>query len=92
MKRLLTALFTVVVLGALVAVATAAQPSAATGPAENVTDTTATVTGTANPNGEDTVYYFEFGTTEGQYTSRTPDAEVQGRNNPREVQAQLTGL
>jgi hypothetical protein len=78
-------------LTALVGTAIAAAPTATTGPATNVTATTATVTGTVNPNGEPTTYYFEYGTTT-DYGSRTPTENAGGGPNERSVSADVTGL
>jgi hypothetical protein len=76
---------------AVVGTAVAAAPTATTGPAENVTATTATVTGTVSPNGEQTNYHFEYGTTTA-YGSRTATDNAGGGNNDRPVDANLTGL
>ena len=78
-------------LAALGGTAIAAAPGATTGPATNVTATTATVTGTVSPNQEPTSYYFEYGTTT-DYGSRTPTENAGGGNNDRSVSADLTGL
>src|SRR5437588_741244 len=45
------------------AVRAAAAPGAITGSAQNVNDTSATLAGTVNPNGQATQYVFEYGTT-----------------------------
>ena len=52
------------------AAALAALPSAATGGAQQVTSTSALLTGTINPNGEATTWYFELGATK-SYGNRT---------------------
>jgi hypothetical protein len=52
--------------------ASAAAPTAATGAAKSVTATSATLTGTLNPNGQATTYRFEYGPT-ATYGSTTPD-------------------
>ncbi len=41
----------------------ASPPSAATGSPSSVTESSAAVTGTVNPNGQPTTYYFRYGTT-----------------------------
>jgi len=46
-------------------------PSATTGAAANIEENTANLEGTVNPNGPDTHYYFEYGTTTG-YGSNSP--------------------
>src|ERR671934_860729 len=62
------------------AVASAAAPGATTGGAAQVTITTATLTGTVNPHGVSTTYYFQYGTTTA-YGSRTPSTGVGGGTN-----------
>ena len=63
--------------GAVVTFATvaAAKPTVSTSAATNVLTTTATLTGTVNPNGSDTTYRVEYGTSTG-YGSQT--AELDG--------------
>jgi hypothetical protein len=46
-------------------------PSATTGPAVNIEENTANLEGSVNPNGPDTHYYFEYGTTT-SYGSNSP--------------------
>ena len=72
------------------AAAVADAPGASTGTATDVTATTATLTGTVNPNKEDTTYYFEYGTTTA-YGSRTPDQTATG-NAGKAAEATITGL
>jgi len=48
----------------------ASAPSATTGGAQAVSTSSATLTGTVNPQGQDTTYYFEYGTSTA-YGSRT---------------------
>jgi len=79
----------VAVTGVVPAVADA--PQATTGPATNVTDTTATLTGTVSPNREDTTYYFQYGTTT-DYGTQTPTQGPVGGNAERNVDAAITGL
>jgi hypothetical protein len=69
----------------------AVAPVVVTGPATSVTRTSATLTGTVNPQGEETSYHFEYGTTTG-YGLTTPAQSAGGGNEPREVEADLTGL
>jgi hypothetical protein len=47
------------------------SPTVATGPAKSVTFSGATLTGTVNPRGSETDYYFQYGTTKG-YGAQTP--------------------
>ncbi|MGN6869431.1 MAG: hypothetical protein ACTHMY_13620 [Solirubrobacteraceae bacterium] len=53
----------------------AAEPMVATGNATSITPTSATLTGTVNPEGQSTTYYFEYGTTT-SYGSQTPAASA----------------
>src|SRR4051794_18229996 len=55
--------------------ARAAAPPATTGPASNVTATTATVSGSVNSGKEQTTYHFEYGTTTA-YGTATPTANA----------------
>jgi hypothetical protein len=70
--------------------AVAAAPGATTTDATDITFQSATLNGVANPNKEDSTYYFEYGTTTA-YGSRTPDGAVSG-NAGKEVSAAITGL
>src|SRR6478672_11531863 len=77
--------------GALAVPAQAAAPAVVTGPATTVTATTATLTGTVSPNGEQTTYRFEYGPTT-TYGTQTPvQGPIQG-NGDRSVTADVTGL
>ena len=78
-------------LGHIAAPAAAAPPSARTGPASNVTSSSATVTGTVNPNGESTTYSFQFGTTTA-YGSQTNPQSVGSGTQDESVSRTLTGL
>jgi hypothetical protein len=60
----------ILVLLAGAAPAIAARPNVSTGPAKSVSFATALLTGTLNPNGADTSYYFQFGPTRA-YGSQT---------------------
>jgi hypothetical protein len=66
-------------------------PAVTTGPASNVTANSATVTGTANPNGQSTMVHFEYGTTTG-YGASTPDQNIGSGTGAVDVAANLTGL
>src|SRR5437764_14344390 len=68
-RVLVTAL---VALLSLPAIAWAALPTASTGGTRDITQTTATLRGSINPNGEATTFHFEYGTTKA-YGSTTPD-------------------
>jgi hypothetical protein len=56
-----------------------------------VTTSSATVTGTVNPNGESTTYSFQFGTTTG-YGSQTNPQSVGAGTDDQDVSRTLTGL
>lgn len=71
--------------------ASAAAPAVTNGPAANVTQSTATLTGKVDPNGSQTTYFFEYGTTK-LYGARTPDAPAGAGNNNTAVAADIGGL
>jgi hypothetical protein len=68
MRKLVTVLLVAL---AIPASASAATPTAATGPAKNPTQSSVVLNGTVNPKGEATTYYFQYGTTTA-YGSQTP--------------------
>jgi DNA-binding beta-propeller fold protein YncE len=68
-----------------------AQASAQTGDASAITTTTASLNATVNPNGADTTYHFEYGTSTGYGTS-TPDADAGSATGETPVTAPITGL
>ena len=94
-RRLLgiAVLFAVIVLvwslaaGATVAVA----PAAITGPVTSVGPTTATVTGTVNPNGLATTWYVDYGTST-SYGTKTANVNAGSGTANTAVSANLTGL
>lgn len=69
----------------------AAAPTATTGPAQQVTFDSATVTGTVDPNGSQTSYYFEYGPT-AAYGTKTSAASAGAGNSAMAVHAPLSGL
>jgi phosphodiesterase/alkaline phosphatase D-like protein len=71
--------------------ALAATPSAITGPVNSVGPTTATVTGTVNPNGQATTWYVEYGTSTSYGTKTASESAGSGTANTA-VSANLTGL
>jgi hypothetical protein len=81
-------LFAVLALAAAVA-----APTATTGTAENITLTSATLTGTVDPNQAGTTYHFEYGT-DTSYGLRAPmeDASAGDGDEPVRVQAPVSGL
>jgi phosphodiesterase/alkaline phosphatase D-like protein len=66
-------------------------PAVATGPANGVTSTSATVTGVVNPNGENTSYEFQFGLTTA-YGMQTGSTILTAATAPMSVSQTLTGL
>jgi hypothetical protein len=94
MKRLIAALAasSLFVLAPLAARTTAAgAPSATTGPALNLTTSSANVTGSVNPNGQSTTFSFQFGTTTG-YGLQTNPQSVGSGTQDQVVSSTLTGL
>src|SRR4051812_26954065 len=69
----------------------AAEPTVTTGSAKSVTATTATLTGTVDPNHIATNTHFEYGRTTA-YGSRTPDAGADPTKRKQPVSANVTGL
>jgi hypothetical protein len=69
----------------------AQQPAAITGPAPEVGQTDATVTGAVNPNGQATSYRFEYGTTNA-YGSTTSAANAGSGTASTSVSSRLSGL
>jgi hypothetical protein len=79
----------------LLAVAAVAQaataPAAITGPVTALSATTATLSGTVNPNGTATTWYFEYGKTTA-YGTKTPVANAGAGTANIGVSSNLTGL
>jgi hypothetical protein len=73
------------------AVASAAAPTVTTGGAAQITITGATLTGTVNPRGLTTSYYFQYGTTTA-YGSRTASTGAGKGTIPAAAAAQVNGL
>ena len=71
--------------------AAAALPSATTGPVTSVGPTSATISGTVNPNGAATTARFEYGTST-SYGSQTQSASVGSGSNGVGVSATISGL
>jgi hypothetical protein len=79
-------------LGAVAANALAAsRPAVNTGGAAAVTPQTATISGSVNPRGLSTAFYFRFGTTKA-YRARTSTGEAGSGTRSVAVSAPLTGL
>jgi hypothetical protein len=68
-----------------------AAPTVTTTAASSVNDTTATVHGSVNPNGQATTVYFEYGTST-SYGTKTPAASGGSGTSTRNVSAALRGL
>lgn len=71
--------------------ATSAPAVHVTGAAQ-IAQTSATLTGTVDPNGLQTTYYYEYGTAAGQYTARTGPASAGAGSKAVAAAAGLTGL
>jgi len=69
----------------------ATPPAVATGGAQAVSYQSATLTGTVNPNGSNTSYYFQFGLTKG-YTSQTGIASAGAGAKTVTVRVVIAGL
>ncbi|HEY5976701.1 MAG TPA: hypothetical protein VIT85_02495 [Solirubrobacterales bacterium] len=66
-------------------------PTVSTGSAASVTDTQATLKGTVNPNGLETEYFFEYGTT-ATYDQITGKTTVPAGASPVNASASISGL
>ena len=85
-------LATILILALLPAAAAAQEPAAVTtGAAEAVAHSSATLTGTVDPNGEAREYRFEFGTT-ASYGVQTVARTTGAGEEPQAVSAELAGL
>ena len=71
--------------------AAATPPTATTGPVSSVAPTTATVSGSVNPNGTATTWYVEYGTSTG-YGKTTTAASAGSGTTAQAVSASLTSL
>jgi len=89
--RLLAVMFMFGLLVPAGAVAAPAKPGVTTGPAANVGQNTATLTGKVNPNEADTTYFFEYGPTQ-LYGSSTPQTPVGKGNRAVSVAADIGSL
>jgi hypothetical protein len=69
----------------------APAPDAVTGAAGGISSTGATLTGSVNPNGRPTTWFFEYGTSTG-YGSRTPSQNGGAGTSAFNVSAQVSGL
>jgi len=69
----------------------ASAPAAVTGAVTTFSDTSATVTGTVNPNGQTTTWHFDYGTST-SYGSSTPATAAGSGTANANVSATITGL
>ena len=74
------------------ATAKASPPSAATGQASAIGSTTATLSGTVDPAGSNTTYWFEYGTSASSLGSKTPKLGGGSGTSPVSVTATVNGL
>ena len=70
---------------------TSAAPQVVTGTATNVTPSSATLTGTVDPSGRATTWYFEYGTTTG-YGNKTATTDAGSGTSAVAVSASISGL
>ena len=89
--RIVIFVVTSLLLSTVASASTAAAPTAITGPVKALGTSTATLTGTVNPNGQATSRYFEYGTST-SYGSKTASASVGSGTANVDVSAALTGL
>jgi hypothetical protein len=73
------------------AVAAPSAPTATTGSASNVAESSATVSGTVNPRGTDTHYYFQYGATS-NYGTNTTSTNAGAGTTDVAASANLSGL
>ena len=71
--------------------AAAGSPSVTTASASSITSSSATVSGTVNPNGDATMYAFQYGTTSG-FGHETKLTSAGSGNTPSTVSASITGV
>jgi len=71
---------------------TIAAPKAYTEYVSSVKETEATLHGSVNPEGNETKYYFEYGTEKGKYTHKTAEASAGSGTISVRVTATITGL
>ena len=72
-------------------VTTSAIPAVVTGDATNVTTTSATLTGSVNPNGRATTWYFEYGKSTG-YGTKTPNQSAGTGTSTVSASVPVSGL
>ncbi len=70
---------------------TLVPPDVTTGAASSITATSASLNGTVDPNGRDTTYYFEYGTTT-SYGTKTSTKSAGSATSPQSESAGVSGL
>jgi hypothetical protein len=75
----------------LLAALLVAAAVATTGPADAITPSSATLTGTVDPGGADATYHFEYGTSSA-YGLTTPETDAGSGTSPVSVSAGISGL
>jgi phosphodiesterase/alkaline phosphatase D-like protein len=70
---------------------TSVPPVATTGSASSIAATSATLNATVDPNGRDTTYYFEYGTSS-TYGTKTSAKSAGSSTSPQNESASITGL
>lgn len=78
-------------LGSAIGAQSSATPTATTGPAMSISQTAAVLTGKVNPNGSNTTYVFEYGTTT-KYGSMTKVGQAGAGTMDVAAQGNATGL
>ena len=89
--RTLLPVLAAVLLSAAPAAAAATKPTATTRGAARMTQTSATLTGSVNPNGARTTYWFQYGPSK-HYGAATGPADAGSGTHARAAAADLTGL
>jgi hypothetical protein len=90
-RRMLAAGLTVAVAAAAPAAAEVTKPTVRTGGTARVTQTSATLTGSVNPNGARTTYWFQYGTSK-QYGATTGPTDAGSGTRTKVAAADLSGL
>jgi hypothetical protein len=90
-RRMLAAGLTAAIAAAAPAAADVTKPAAKTGGAARVTQTSATLTGSVNPNGARTTYYFQWGGSR-PYANSTGPTDAGSGTNAKAAAADLSGL
>jgi hypothetical protein len=89
--RMLLPAIATVLLTATPALGAATKPSASTGGASRITQTSATLTGKVNPNGARTTYFFQYGTSR-VYGATTGPTDAGSGTHAKTATADISGL